>query len=201
MRASYPFLPGLAAGLFWGAFSTLPLARAEVVRPAPDFSLGQLAESGNATLKSQRGRPVILLLARSPETGSFRSQMKEIAARFDRLSTRNVLVVAAFEQMTERGDFPLVKSDVPVVVVPRGAEVCRQFRLNTKSAIALIGPDGNLDYQTPKILNASKISQVIGNSFEFQHNPKRKPLILSTDDAEPAPQNKSGEATPPPEDR
>lgn len=180
MRPSPSLRTRVATGLLLGLLSPTALLFAEVVRPAPDFSLGQLSEKGTASLKSQRGRPVILLLARSPETGSFRSQLKEIASRFDRLSTRNVLVVAAFEQTPEQGEFALVKSDVPVVVVPRGAEVCRQFGLTSKSAIALIGPDGNLDYQTSKILNASKINQVIGNSFEFQHNPRRKPLSLSS---------------------
>jgi hypothetical protein len=158
--------------------------RAEVVRPAPDFWLGPLSNTNSGsteTLKGQRGRPVIVLLARSPETGAFRSQMKEIASRFDRLSTRNVLVVAAFEEVPSKGFSGLVQSDVPVVVAPKGAEVCRQFGLQTlgsKSAIALIGPDGNLDYMTAKILTASRISQVIGNSFQFQHDPKRKPLAL-----------------------
>jgi hypothetical protein len=201
MRASLSPSASLAVGLFLSVLGPQAPLRAEVVRPAPDFSLGPLAENGNASLKSQRGRPVILLMARSPDTGSFRSQMKEIASRFDRMSTRNVLVVAAFEQTPGPGDLHLVKSDVPVVVVPQGAEVCRQFGLNGKSAIALIGPDGNLDYQTSKTLTASKINQVIGNSFEFQHNPRRKPLSVPSGEREPAKQSKRGESTAPVEER
>jgi hypothetical protein len=169
-----------SAAFFCAIYAGSPL-RAEVVRPAPDFWLGPLPDGTPETLKGQRGRPVILLLARSPETGAFRSQIKEIASRFDRLSNRKVLIVAAFEETPARGFTGLVRSDVPVVVAPKGAEVCRQFGLNTlgaKAAIALIGPDGNLDYMTPKILNASRISQVIGNSYQFQHDPKRKPLSL-----------------------
>jgi hypothetical protein len=112
--------------------------------------------------------------------------MKEIAARFDRLSTRNVLVVAAFEKLPERGFDGLVRSDVPVVVAPQGGAVCRQYRLQGKSAIVLIGPDGNMDYMTSKILNASRISQVIGNSFEFQHDPKRRPYLSPDTAADPS---------------
>jgi hypothetical protein len=150
---------------------------AEVVRPAPDFWLGPLPGANGESLKGQRGRPVILLMARSPETSAFRTQMKEIAARFDRLSTRNVLVVAAFEQVPASGFDGVIKSNVPVVVAPKGAEICRLYSLQSKAAIALIGPDGNLDYITSKTLNASRITQIIGNSFEFQHDSKRRPPL------------------------
>lgn len=174
MRPLFLIRCSLAASILSGAFALPRPLRADVVRPAPDFWLGSLSGNENEFLKGQRGRPVILLLARSPETGGFRSQLKEIAARFDRLSTRNVLVVAAFEEIPAKGFNGLVASDVPVVVVPKGAEVCRQYSLGSKSAVVLIGPDGNLDYMTAKILNASRISQIIGNSFEFQHDPKNR---------------------------
>jgi hypothetical protein len=142
-------------------------ASAEVVRPAPDFTVGMLF-NGNASLKSLRGRPVILLLAQSPSSSGFRSQVKELAMGFDRLATRNVLIFAAFK---EPGP-DLVQTNMPVIVLPNGAEVCRAYKLQGKSAIALIGPDGNLDYQTDKFVTSSRVRQVIGNSFELQHRPK-----------------------------
>ena len=140
---------------------------ADVVRPAPDFTVGMLF-NGNASLKSLRGRPVILLLAQSPSSSGFRSQVKELAMGFDRLATRNVLIFAAFK---EPGP-DLVQTNMPVIVLPNGAEVCRAYNLQSKSAVALIGPDGNLDYQTDKFVTASRVRQVIGNSYEFQHRPK-----------------------------
>ena len=140
---------------------------AEVVRKAPDFAVGMLF-NGNASLRSLHGRPVILLLAQSPSTSGFRSQVKELAMGFDRLATRNVLIFAAFK---EPGP-DLVQTNMPVIVLPNGAEVCRAYNLQSKSAIALIGPDGNLDYQTEKFLTSSRVRQIIGNSYELQHLPK-----------------------------
>jgi hypothetical protein len=142
-------------------------ASADVVRPAPDFTVGMLF-NGNASLKSLRGRPVILLLAQSPSSSGFRSQVKELAMGFDRLATRNVLIFAAFKDSGP----DLVQTNMPVIVLPNGPEVCRAYNLQGKSAIALIGPDGNLDYQTDKFVTSSRVRQVIGNSYEFQHRPK-----------------------------
>jgi hypothetical protein len=143
------------------------IASAEVVRQAPDFAVGTLL-NGNASLKSLRGRPIILLLAQSPSASGFRSQVKELALGFDRLATRNVLIFAAFK---EPGP-DLVQTNMPVIVLPNGIDVCRAYNLQGKSAIALIGPDGNLDYQTEKFLTASRVRQVIGNSYELQHRPR-----------------------------
>jgi hypothetical protein len=142
-------------------------ASADVVRPAPDFTVGMLF-NGNASLKSLRGRPVILLLAQSPSSSGFRSQVKELAMGFDRLATRNVLIFAAFKDSGP----DRVQTNMPVIVLPNGPEVCRAYNLQGKSAIALIGPDGNLDYQTDKFVTSSRVRQVIGNSYEFQHRPK-----------------------------
>jgi len=154
--------------LTWAACLALcTIGSAEVVRQAPDFVVGPLL-NGNASLKSLRGRPVILLLSQSPSSSGFRSQVKELALGFDRLATRNVLIFAAFK---EPGP-DLVQTNMPVIVLPNGVDVCRAYNLQGKSGIALIGPDGNLDYQTEKFLTASRVRQVIGNSYEFQHRPK-----------------------------
>ena len=163
-------------------------ASADVVRPAPDFTVGMLF-NGNASLKSLRGRPVILLLAQSPSSSGFRSQVKELAMGFDRLATRNVLIFAAFK---ESGP-DLVQTNMPVVVLPNGPEVCRAYNLQGKSAIALIGPDGNLDYQTDKFVTSSRVRQVIGNSYEFQHRPKDGTNT-------PAPKSAETQSSAPPQD-
>ena len=143
------------------------IASAEVVRQAPDFTVGPLLNS-SASLKSLRGRPIILLMAQSPSISGFRSQVKELALGFDRLATRNVLIFAAFKEPGA----DLVQTNMPVIVLPHGVDVCRAYNLQGKSGIALIGPDGNLDYQTEKFLTASRVRQVIGNSYELQHRPR-----------------------------
>jgi hypothetical protein len=158
------------------------MTSAEVVREAPDFTVGPLM-SGNASLRSLRGRPVILLMAQSPSTNGFRSQVKELALGFDRLATRNVLIFAAFK---EPGP-DLVQTNMPVIVLPHGLDVCRAYNLKGNSGIALIGPDGNLDYQTEKFLTASRVRQVIGNSYELQHRPKSVLDVKETTPSEPVP--------------
>jgi hypothetical protein len=163
-------------------------ASADVVRPAPDFTVGMLF-NGNASLKSLRGRPVILLLAQSPSSSGFRSQVKELAMGFDRLATRNVLIFAAFKDSGP----DRVQTNMPVIVLPNGPEVCRAYNLQGKSAIALIGPDGNLDYQTDKFVTSSRVRQVIGNSYEFQHRPKDGTNT-------PAPKSAETQSSAPPQD-
>ena len=162
------------------------IASAEVVRQAPDFAVGPLL-NGNASLKSLRGRPIILLMAQSPATSGFRSQVKELALGFDRLATKNVLIFAAFR---EPGP-DLVQTNMPVIVLPHGSDVCRSYNLQGKSGIALIGPDGNLDYQTGKFLTASRVRQVIGNSYELQHRPK-----WDLDTKEPTPPEPARDSNP-----
>ena len=74
------------------------------------------------------------------------------------------MVAAAFKsQGTDE-----IYSNIPVINLPDGAKVCDAFALKGKFAIALIGPDGNLDYITNNILNINRILEVMQNSFEVQ---------------------------------
>jgi hypothetical protein len=148
----------LSLGLFTGG-----AAFAEVVRPAPLVAFPSV-DGRQRTLKSFAGQPVIVLLADSPKRGDFRDQLKEMEKSFDRLAVRKTVVAAAFK----KGDSGEIRSDVPVVTLPEGASVCSAFQMKGKFSIALIGPDGNLDYITDKVLNINRILEVMQNSYEVQ---------------------------------
>ena len=67
----------------------------------------------------------------------------------------------------------LVKSDIPFVIANDGAGVAAKFGVTGKFAIAIIGPDGNIDYQTDKILPGGRVRDVIQNSFTMQINARK----------------------------
>lgn len=141
---------------------------AGVVRPAPQFALPSV--DGHArTLKSFLGQPVIVLLADSPKRGDFRTQLKEMEKSFDRLAIRKTVVAAAFRNQ----DSGEIASDIPVLTLPEGAKVCDAFQMKGKFAVALIGPDGNLDYLTNNVLNINRILEVMQNSYEVQKAARR----------------------------
>jgi uncharacterized protein YccT (UPF0319 family) len=136
---------------------------AEVIRPAPPVAFPPV--DGHArTLKSFLGQPLIVLLADSPKRGDFRTQLKEMEKAFDRLAIRKTVVAAAFKNQ----DSTEIASNIPVISLPDGAGVCEAFAMKGKFAIALIGPDGNLDYVTNNILNINRILEVMQNSYAIQ---------------------------------
>ena len=139
------------------------LTSAGVVRPAPQVAFPPV--DGHArTLKSFLGQPMIVLLADSPKRGDFRTQLKEMEKSFDRLAIRKTVVAAAFK--SQGADE--IYSNIPVINLPEGAKVCDAFALKGNFAVALIGPDGNLDYITNNILNINRILEVMQNSYEIQ---------------------------------
>jgi len=136
---------------------------AEVVRPVPNFAFPPV-DGQSRSLKSFAGQPMILLLADSPKNSDFRIELKEMQKSFDRLAIRKTVVAAAFKNPNS-GE---ILSDIPVIMLPEGPRVCDTLQLKGTFAIALIGPDGNLDYLTNKILNINRILEVMQNSYEMQ---------------------------------
>ena len=156
----------LAALALGAAFCSAGLA--DVVRPAPQFSF-TTASGQTQTLEGLKGQPVILLLADSAKRGDFRTQLRELESAMDRLAIRKTLIVAALK----KDDAAEIRSNIPVTVLPDGAQVCDAYGLKTKFAIALIGPDGNLDYQTERILNINRVLEVMQNTYEVQKASRR----------------------------
>jgi len=150
-----PFLLALALVF------TLATAQAEVVRLAPDFSFQGVGKS--QSLKGLRGQPVVLVIAKSPKSGDFKSQVGNLKMIYQQFANKQVIFVAAFTR--ESGP---VKSDIPFVVANDGAAVASAYGVQDGFNIVIIGKDGNVDYQTRKVLGPGRVHDVIQNSYAVQ---------------------------------
>jgi hypothetical protein len=138
----------------------LGVAQAAVVRLAPDFSW---PGGKHSTLKSLRGQPVVLIVARSARDGTFRKQAKRLKEIYQDFANRNVIFVAAFQK--DEGTIP---SDVPFLIADNGAKVATDYQVAGDFAVIVIGPDGNVDMQTSKLSPATRIRDVVINSYTVQ---------------------------------
>ncbi|HSI14287.1 MAG TPA: hypothetical protein VK961_19715 [Chthoniobacter sp.] len=163
MRSILPVLL-LAAGLVT-ANAAAP-AKPAVVRPAADFTFPGISKS--QSLRGVRGQPVVLLIAPSPKYGAFKTQVKNIREIYQQFANKQVIFAAAFT-----GETGPVKSDVPFVVVNNGPAVASAYGVQDKFNIAIIGKDGNLDYQTKQVLTSARVRDVIQNSYAVQANTGR----------------------------
>ncbi|MEI6561983.1 MAG: DUF4174 domain-containing protein [Verrucomicrobiota bacterium] len=146
---------------------TLASAHAEVVRPAPNFTWGT-----GRTLKSWQGQPVVLIIAPSPRSGAFRKQAQRIQAAYQELAARNVVFVAAFTDPEAAAE--KIPSNVPFVIANNGTQIATNYGLEGNFALAVIGRDGNLDLNSPKVIPASRIMDMVINNAE-QQTAERKP--------------------------
>lgn len=150
-------------------FSILLLlaSHAAVLRPAPNFSwIGP----GNKTqtAKSLRGQAVVLIIARSPRDGALRKQMRHLEEIYQQFASKQVVFAVALKE----GDGP-ISSDIPVVVVNDGPAIASAYGAEGRFQIVIIGRDGNIDYQTTKVLTGERVRDVIQNSFAVQSTARR----------------------------
>ena len=132
-----------------------------VVSYAPDFTFD--APGKGRSLRSLRGQAVVVVFGRNAKVGAFEDQLQELAPLYQELASKRVIFIAALQQ----GDGP-VKSNIPFVIANDGAGVATRYNVTEKFAIAIIGPDGNIDYQTGKVLPGGRVRDVIQNSFVVQ---------------------------------
>ena len=147
----------------------LAFARAEVIRLAPDFAFPGVGKA--QSLKSVRGQPVVLIVAQSPKTKDFKVQVKNLKDIYQQFASKQVLFVAAFT-----GEVGPVKSDIPFVIANNGAAVASAYSMPDKDKfnIIIIGKDGNVDYQTSKVIGAERVRDVIQNSYAVQSTTGRQ---------------------------
>ena len=140
---------------------------AVVVRPAPNVNWIDSAgrQKGLATF---RGQPVVLVIAPTPRSRAFRSQLGQLKKMYERYAAEKVVFIAAFTQ--EAGRIP---SNIPFLFAADGPRAGFDYGGTEGFLIALIGKDGNLDYVTDKVLPAQRVFDVIGNSFVIQRNLRR----------------------------
>lgn len=141
----------------------LSTAQANVVRPAPDFLV-----TGGRTLKSLRGQPVILLVAPSPRSRAFRSQVKRLEKDYRRFAAQNAVFVAAFTENSEG-----LRSSIPFAIAPNGPEVAARLGLTGPFHLLVIGRDGNIDLRTNKVSGAYAVRDAILNNYTMQAASRR----------------------------
>ena len=150
----------LALALFAVAAPTVP-------RPAPDFSFAGIG--GKKSLRSLRGQPVVVLVAKSPKTRAFRKQLDRIESIYNEFASRGTVFVCAFAE--EGGT---VKTDIPVVLASNGPAVTEAYGMVDGFGIGIIGRDGNLDLLTGDVLGAFRIREVIQNSYDVQNDVRKQ---------------------------
>lgn len=139
-----------------------PPAHAKAIRPAPNFTW--LGPAHRSSLRAVSGQPVVLLIARSARSGAFKKQVKNLREIYQQFAARGVVFAVAVRE----GE-PTVRSNIPFAVAADPAGVAAAYGCGDgKFALAVIGKDGNLDYQTGKPQTAQRLRDVIQNSFAVQ---------------------------------
>lgn len=142
-------------------------ADARVIRESPDFTW--LNDRGEVkTLRSLRGQAVVILIAPSPRDWKFRSQVGQLQRAYQRFAAENLVCFAAFSK--EGGT---IRSNIPFVLPADGPRVAFLYEATSGFAIAVIGPDGNLDYLTTKVIPAQRLLDILNNSFSVQEYLRR----------------------------
>lgn len=147
-------------------FSFVAAASADVVRLAPNFTWDGPRTANS--LRALKGQPVVLLIAKSTRTGAFRKQVAKLRELYQEFASRKVVFAAAIADGSSD-----VRSDIPFAFATNGAQVAGQFDAGGNFTIVLIGRDGNIDYQTERVIPASRIREVIGNSFAEQSDRRK----------------------------
>jgi hypothetical protein len=147
--------------LFLSLLALANIGLAAVAQLAPDFSWQGAGK--RTTLKSLRGQPVVLIVARSAADGTFRKQAKKLKELYQQFASRGTIFVAAF--LEERGTIP---SDVPFVIANNAEKIAADYRTEGRFGLYVIGTDGNVDLQTSRITPAGRIYDVIRNSYTAQ---------------------------------
>jgi len=147
------------------AAGTLP---ADVVRPSPEYFWTD-STGARKSSKSFLGRPVVLLIADSPDSWAFRSQVGQLQQMYERLAAEKIVCVAAFTKTPG-----VVRSNIPFVLAADGPRVAYDLQVDKGFAIAVIGKDGNLDYAGRKVLPVQRIYDILDNSYVVQKALRRQ---------------------------
>jgi len=138
-----------------------------VPRPAPEF-LWSGVNGKVRRLRDIRGHPAVLVFAENPNQRLFIKQIKELNRRARQLAARYTLFFVAFTRETGL----VTHTDLPFVILPDPGSVADAYRVGD-FGIAVISPDGNVDYATDRVVTGQKVLDVIVNSYEAQVQARR----------------------------
>ncbi len=142
-------------------------AGAGTVRLAPEFTFLGAGDRARS-LKSLRGQSVVLVIGDSAKNGAFRKQLRYLEEIYQQFASRGVVIIAAVQGPDDR-----IASNIPVARATNGAAVSSAYGVEKGFQIAIIGSDGNLDYQTGKVLPPERVRDVIQNSFAVQASERK----------------------------
>jgi len=138
-----------------------------IPRPAPDF-LWSGVNGKVRRLRDLRGHPVVLIFAENPNEREFIKQIKELNRRSKQLATQYTLFFVAFTRETGL----VTRTDIPFVILPDPGSVADAYRVGD-FGIAIISPDGNVDYATDHVITGQRVLDVIVNSYAAQVHARR----------------------------
>jgi len=136
---------------------------AAVVRLAPNFALNGVGSS--TTLRSFSGRSVVLIVAESARDKAVKAQVKKLKDLYQEFASRQVVFIAAFRDGSSSDD---LHSDIPFVIARDGVKVTADYEVNEPFNLIIIGKDGNVDMQTSRVCPATRVRDVIINSYAAQ---------------------------------
>jgi hypothetical protein len=138
-----------------------------VPRPAPEF-LWSGVNGKVRRLRDLRGHPVVLIFAENPGEKMFVKQIKELNRRAKQLATQYTLFFVAFTRETGL----VTRTDIPFVILPDPGSVADAYRVGD-FGIAVISPEGNVDYATDRVVTGQRVLDVIVNSYAAQVHARR----------------------------
>jgi peroxiredoxin len=138
-----------------------------VPRPAPSF-LWSGVNGKVRSLRDLRGHPVVLIFAENPTQKIFIKQVKELNRSAKELASRNTLFFVAFTRETGA----VSHTNIPFVILPDPGSVADAYEVGD-FGIAIISPDGNVDYATDRWITGQRVFDVIVNSYEAQLHARR----------------------------
>ena len=144
------------------------LVMGAVVRLAPNFAVQGVSNS--TTLRSFSGRPVVLIVAKSARDSAFKSQVKRLKELYQEFASRQVLFIAAFQDGSSGSD---IRSDIPFLIAKDGSKVAADYGVSDPFNLIIIGKDGNVDMQTAKVSPATRVRDVVINSYVVQSAGRR----------------------------
>jgi hypothetical protein len=139
-----------------------------VPRPAPEF-LWSGINGQVRRLRDLRGHPVVLIFAERPLQKLFVKQVRELSRRSKELTSRYSLFFVAFTKETGL----ITGTDIPFVILPDPQSVADEYRVGD-FGIAIISPEGNVDYATDRLVKGQRVLDVIINSYSNQVNGQRQ---------------------------
>lgn len=135
--------------------------------PAPNFTWDGPPKANS--FRAIKGQPVVLIIAKNSRVSQFRAQVKKLRELFQKFASEKVVFVAAIEDEKDN-----IRSDIPFAMANNPTQVAADFGSHGKFGIVIIGRDGNIDYATTLVLPASRIHDVIENSFVPQADRRKQ---------------------------